>query len=159
MGGRNVSLFLFMSNFAMGHAFTGSDIFMNFPVRKMKMSKDECRRIYSDGNKRDLAEQIFIRSLQMVVDDIIDNNVHFKFPGLGRTQAYMYMKRTEGKDFKKAFKKGKWNDVDFVTSNFSGYQLALDMQSEKRLPRQKNIYLAPRDKQKITDNTNMGKQY
>jgi hypothetical protein len=56
------------------------------------------------------------------------------------------MKRTDGKDFKKAFKRGKWNDVDFVTSNFSGYQLALDMQSEKRLPRQKNIYLAPQDK-------------
>jgi hypothetical protein len=56
MGGRNVSLFLFMSNFAMGHAFTGSDVFMNFPVRKMKMSKDECIKIYSDGNKRDLAE-------------------------------------------------------------------------------------------------------
>lgn len=143
----------------MGHVFTGKDLFMNFPVRKMKMSKDECREIYSDGNKRDLAEQIFIRSLQIVVDDIIDNNVHFKFPGLGRTQAYMYMKRTTGKDFKQAFKRGKWNDVDFVTSNFSGYQLVLDMQSEKRLPRQKNIYLAPQDKQRITDNTNMGKQY
>jgi hypothetical protein len=31
------------------------------------------------------------------------------------------MKRTEGKKFKKAFKNGKWNDVDFVMSNFSGY--------------------------------------
>ena len=95
----------------------------------------------------------------MVVDDIIDNNVHFKLPGLGRTQAYMYMKRTEGKKFKKAFKNGKWNDVDFLTSNFSGYQLALEMQSEKRLPRQKDIYLSAQDKQRIIDHTNAGKQY
>ena len=143
----------------MGHAFTGKDLFMNFPVDKLKMSKEQCIDIYSDGNKRDLAEQIFIKSVYMVVDDIIDNNVHFKLPGLGRTQAYIYMKRTEGKKFKKAFKNGKWNDVDFITSNFSGYQLALEMQSEKRLPREKAIYLSGKDKQRIIDNTNAGKQY
>ena len=143
----------------MGHAFTGKDLFMNFPVEKLKMTKKQCIDIYSDGNKRDLAEQIFMKSVEMVVDDIIDNNTHFKFPGIGRTQAYMYMKRTDGKDFKKAFKNGKWNDVDFITSNFSGYQLALSMQSEKRLPREKPIYLSSKDKQRIIDNTNEGKQY
>ena len=148
-----------MSNYAVGHAFTGKDLFMNFPVEKLKMTKKQCIDIYSDGNKRDLAEQIFMKSVEMVVDDIIDNNTHFKFPGIGRTQAYMYMKRTDGKDFKKAFKNGKWNDVDFITSNFSGYQLALSMQSEKRLPREKPIYLSPKDKQRIIDNTNEGKQY
>lgn len=143
----------------MGHAFTGKNLFENFPVEKLKMTSEQCREIYSDGNKRDLAEQIFIRSVQMVVDDIIDNNVHFKLPSLGRTQAYIYMKRTEGSKFKKAFKNGKWRDIDFITSNFSGYQLALEMQSEKRLPRQKNIYLSAKDKQRIIDNTNSGKQY
>ncbi len=151
--------FCFMGNYAMGHAFSGKDLFMNFPVDKLKMSKEQCVEIYSDGNKRDLAESIFIRSVEMVVDDIIDNNVHFKLPGLGRTQAYIYMKRTEGKKFKKAFKNGKWNDVDFITSNFSGYQLALEMQSEKRLPRLKNIYLSAKDKQRIVEHTNNGKQY
>lgn len=143
----------------MGHAFTGKDLFMNFPVDKLKMSVEQCKQIYSDGNKRDLAEQIFIKSVQMVVDDIIDNNTHFKLPGLGRTQAYMYMKRTDGKKFKKAFKNGKWNDVDFLISNFSGYQIVLEMQSEKRLPREKTVYLSAKDKQRITDNTNAGKQY
>ena len=152
--------FCYMSkNYAMGHAFTGKDLFMNFPVDKLKMSKEQCIEIYPDGNKRDLAEQIFIKSVQMVVDDIIDNNVHFKLPGLGRTQAYMYMKRTDGKKFKKAFKNGKWNDVDFITSNFSGYQLVLEMQSDKRLPRQKDIYLSSQYKQRIIDHTNAGKQY
>lgn len=143
----------------MGHAFSGKDLFMNFPVDKLKMSKEQCVEIYSDGNKRDLAESIFISSVEMVIDDIIDNNVHFKLPGIGRTQSYLYMKRTEGKKFKKAFKNGKWNDVDFITSNFSGYQLTFEMQSEKRLPRQKPIYLSNKYKQRITDNTNNGKQY
>lgn len=153
--------FCFMSNknYAMGHTFSLKDLFMNFPVNKLKMTKQECVDVYSDGNKRDLAAQIFARSLQMVVDDIIDNNVHFKLPGLGRTQSYLYMKRTSDKQFKKAFKNGKWNDVDFIESNFSGYQLTFEMQSEKRLPRNKTVYLSAKDRDRITDNTNNGKQY
>lgn len=146
-------------NYAIGHAFTGTDLFENFPVTKLDMTRQQCLEVYSDGNKRDLAKQIFIKSVQMVVDDIIDNNIHFKLPGIGKTQAYMYMKRTTDKAFKRAFKNGKWNDVDFITSNFSGYQLNLEMQSEKRLPREKTIYLSSKDKQRITDNVNNGKQY
>ena len=146
-------------NYAIGHAFSLKDMFMNFPVDKLKMTKQQCIDIYSDGNKRDLAAQIFATGLQMVIDDIIDNNVHFKLPGLGRTQSYIYMKRTSDKQFKKAFKRGKWNDVDFIESNFSGYQLVLEMQSEKRLPREKNIYLSAKDRDRITEHTNNGKQY
>nr|DAE30782.1 MAG TPA: hypothetical protein [virus sp. ctML55]DAJ95501.1 MAG TPA: hypothetical protein [Caudoviricetes sp.] len=32
-----------------------------------------------------MAASIFAKSVQMVVDDIIDNNVHFKLPGMART--------------------------------------------------------------------------
>ena len=47
----------------MGHAFTGKDLFMNLPVEILKMSVEQCREIYPDGNKRDLAEYIFIKSV------------------------------------------------------------------------------------------------
>lgn len=146
-------------NYAMGHCFTGKDLFNNFPVNKLKMSKEQCVATYPDGSKRDLAASIFTRSVQIVVDDIINNNVDFKFPTLGQTQAYLRMKRTTGQNFKKAFKNGKWNDVDFLTSNFSGYQIVLDMESKKRTTRQKDIYLSPKDRDRITENTNLGKQY
>ena len=146
-------------NYAMGHCFTGKDLFNNFSVNKLKMSKEQCVATYPDGSKRDLAASIFTRSVQMVVDDIINNNVDFKFPTLGQTQAYLRMKRTTGQNFKKAFKNGKWNDVDFLTSNFSGYQIVLDMESKKRTTRQKDIYLSPKDRDRITENTNLGKQY
>lgn len=143
----------------MGHAFSLHDLFMDFPVEKLKMTTEQCRNTYSDGSKRDLAASIFARSVQMVVDDIIDNNTHFKFPGVGSSQAYMYMKRTSGKSFKKAFKNGKWNDIDFIASNFSGYQLTLQIEKQNKMSREKPIYLASKDKQRIVDNTNNGKQY
>ena len=61
-------------NYAMGHAISLHDIFMNYPEEKLKMTSDQCKETYSDGNKRDLAASIFAKSVQMVVDDIIDNN-------------------------------------------------------------------------------------
>lgn len=145
--------------YALGHAFKLKDLFMNFPIKKFKMKPKKIVKVYSDGNKRDFAAGIFADSLELVINDIIENNVHFKLPTLGRTQAYMYMKRTTGDRFKRAFRRGKWRDVDFVTSNFSGYQIVLSMESKKRTPRTKLIYLAPKLKQKITDYTNEGKQY
>lgn len=146
-------------NYAMGHAFSCHDLFMNFPVEKLKMTTEQCKDIYSDGSKRDLAASIFMKSVQMVVNDIIDNNTYFKLPGIGKTQSYIYMNRVSGKQFKKAFKNGKWNEIDFIMSNFSGYQLIMELQNTDKITRQKPIYLSAKDKQKIIDNTNKGKQY
>ena len=69
------------------------------------------------------------------------------------------MKKTQGSDFKKAFKRGKWNDIDFLTSNFTGYQLALSVQSPKRPKKEKSIYLGYKHKDRITELTNEGKRY
>lgn len=143
----------------MGHSFTCHDIFMNFPVRKLKMTPEQCKEVYSDGSKRDLAASIWMSSVRLIIDDIIENNTQFKLPGMGRTQSYIQMKRTEEDDFKKAFRRGKWRDVDFIISNFCGYQLQFVMESKKRTRREKPIYLATRDKDKITEYTNQGKQY
>ena len=143
----------------MGHSFTCHDIFMNFPVRKLKMTPEQCKEVYSDGSKRDLAASIWMSSVRLIIDDIIENNTQFKLPGMGRTQSYIQMKRTEGDDFKKAFRRGKWRDVDFIISNFCGYQLQFVMESKKRTRREKPIYLATSDKDRITEYTNQGKQY
>lgn len=123
------------------------------------MTPELCKSYYSDGSKRDFATLIWKESVRLVVDDIIENNIQFKLPGLGRTQSYIQMERTTGDKFKKAFKRGKWRDVDFITSNFSGYQLQLVMESMKRTRRTKPIYLGHKDKDRITEYTNQGKQY
>lgn len=148
-----------MKLLALGHAFRAKELFQNFPLSKMKLTKENCLKEYSDGNKRDLAASIFVRSMEMITDDIIENNIQFKFPGLGTTQAYLQMKRTEGSDFKDAFRRGKWRDIDFIKSNFCGYQLCLIMKSLKRPMREKLIYLSKNKREKITEYVNKGKQY
>ena len=141
-----VSLFLFMSNYSLGHSFNADHLFERFPIKKSKVDRRK-------------AKSIFISALEYIINDIIENNVEFKLPGIGSSYGTIFVNRTTGDSFKKAFKNGKWRDVDFITSNFSGYQLALKMCHERKLPKKKPIYLSPRDKQKLTDKTNEGKQY
>jgi hypothetical protein len=146
-------------NFAMGHTFSARDLFHNFPIDKLKMDYDTVRSIYSDGDKRSLSASIFTKGLQLIVEDIIENNAHFLLPTLGSNEAYLYMKKTSGNDFKNAVKRGKWRDVDFLTSNFAGYQLALSVKSDKRPEKEKPIYLGYKHKDRITELTNEGKRY
>lgn len=145
--------------FAMGHAFSAQEIFHNFPINKLKMDYDTVKKIYSDGDKRSLSASIFTKGMQLIVEDIIENNVHFLLPTLGSSEAYMYMKKTQGKDFKNAFKNGKWRDIDFLTSNFTGNQLSLLVKSKKRPDKEKTIYLDYKHKNRITELTNEGKRY
>lgn len=145
--------------FAMGHAFSAQEIFHNFPINKLKMDYDTVKKIYSDGDKRSLSASIFTKGMQLIVEDIIENNVHFLLPTLGSSEAYMYMKKTSGKDFKNAFRNGKWRDIDFLTSNFTGNQLSLLVKSKKRPDKEKTIYLDYKHKNRITELTNEGKRY
>ena len=70
------------------------------------------------------------------------------------------MKKYDGKEFIKLRKIGKFTDVDFLTSNFSGYQLGLDMFYKDGRPHyHKPVYVDKSRAQKIIENTNNGKQY
>lgn len=143
----------------MGHAFSAQDLFHNFPIKKLKMDYDTVKKIYSDGDKRSLSASIFNKGMQLIIEDIIENNVHFLLPTLGSTEAYLHMDKTSGESFKRAVKRGKWRDVDFLTSNFTGYQLALSVKSKKRPEKKKSIYLGYKHKDRITELTNEGKRY
>lgn len=145
--------------FAMGHTFSSNEIFHNFPAEKMKMKCKDVRKIYSDGDKRSLAASIFVRGMQMIVEDIIENNTHFLLPTAGSNESYLFMNKTQGEAFKRAVRRGKWRDVDFLTSNFSGYQLAIKVSSPKRPEKEKRIYLGYKHKDRITELTNEGKRY
>ena len=146
-------------NFAMGHTFSAQALFHNFPLKKLKMDYDTVKEIYSDGDKRSLSASIFTKGMQLIIEDIIENNTYFLLPTLGSSESYLYMKKTSGNDFKNAVKRGKWRNVDFLTSNFTGYQLALSVKSKKRPEKEKPIYLGYKHKDRIIELTNEGKRY
>lgn len=145
--------------FAMGHTFSTKELFHNFPIEKLKMDYDMVKEVYSDGDKRSLSASIFAKGMQLIIEDIIENNVYFLLPTLGSSESYLYMKKISGNSFKNAFKRGKWRDIDFITSNFTGYQLAMNVKSNKRPEKEKPIYLGYKHKDRITELTNGGKRY
>lgn len=145
--------------FAMGHTFSAQEIFHNFPIGKLKMDYNKVKEIYTDGDKRSLSASIFTRGLQLIIEDIIENNVCFLLPNLGVKEMFLYMDKKQGDEFKQAVRRGKWKDVDFLTSNFTGYQLALVIKNKKKPEKKKTIYLDYKHKDRITQLTNEGKRY
>lgn len=144
---------------ALGHAFSLKQLFDNMKLNRLKIKTKDIPKWYSDGNKRDFCAIIFARSMELVVDDIIENNIHFKLPTVGRGSSYMYMDRIEGETFKKAFKMGKWRDVDFIKSFFTGYQMCLVLNAATAAQRKKRIYLSKDWRDRITERTNEGVSY
>ena len=135
-------------NFAVGCAFNQDEMMMNLKKQKLKSVKN-----------KDLIKRIARDSIKLVLNDIIDNNVTFQLP-TGSRKSDIHMHRIEGKEFVKARQNGKFQDIDFLTSNFGGYQMVLNMYDREGKPtRIKPIYLNKEYKNKITNYTNAGKQY
>ena len=135
-------------NYAVGCAFNQDEIMINFKKQKLKTVKN-----------KELIKKIARDSIKLVLNDIIDNNVTFQLP-TGSRKADIHIRRIDGKEFVRARQNGKFQDVDFLSSNFSGNQLVLNMYDREGKPtRIKPIYLNKKYKDKLTNYTNQGKQY
>ena len=144
-------------NYAVGHSFNVDEMFMNFPYKKLKLTCEDCKRINGNKDRDALVKKIFRDSVKVILSDIIDNNVTFILP-TNKGIADIHVRRTYGEDFKKARKRGKWKNVDFLSSNFSGNELDLSMKHNV-FSKEKIIYVDKNLKSKITENTNNGMQY
>lgn len=143
--------------YALGCAFNLNDMFLNFPFKKLKFTCEDCKNINGNPHRDVLIKQIFRECFKIIIDDIIDNNITFNLPTSGK-KSNIHMRKIRGNEFKNLRKSGKWRDVDFLESNFTGYEICLYIY-RKTLPRIKTIYVDKKRKQKITDNTNKGIQY
>lgn len=144
-------------NYATGHAYNTKDLFFKFNKNKLSITSELSQNLVGDAHKDVLIKKIFKESVKVILEDIIDNNITFQLP-LGKSDIHIL--RIEGDDFSKARKKGKWKDVDFLVSYFSGYQPVLNMYNKNGgITRQKPIYLDKKLKNKLTEYTNQGKQY
>lgn len=143
-------------NYATGYAFNTKDLFANFPISKLKTSGEMCKKILGFIDRRALAIRIFLYAVKVILLDIINNNVTFKLPT--QRECYLNIVRTHGEAFKKARRNGKWLEVDYLKSDFSGYQMQFMYMANGREIK-KPVYLSKWMKDKITKNTNKGMQY
>ena len=142
-------------NFALGCAFNVNELFINFPIKKIKFHFSKINKIFGQPNKRIMMARIFKTAVELVLKDIIENNTIFKLPG-GKGE--IKIARIQDDDFKRCRKIGKFRDVDFIASFFTGHQLTMYMYT-RGYYREKPIYVNKKLKDRLTELTNQGKQY
>ena len=147
-------------NYATGCAFNLDEMLINLDKSKLNMTSELCKQITGDEHKNTLIKRICLEGMKLVLDDIIDNNVTFELPTGSSRKTQIRMGRFSEEQFAKARRNGKFTDVDFLTSNFSGYQIILEMlYKDGRPKRKRQVYVDKARKDKITKYTNQGKQY
>lgn len=116
--------FMIMLNVnAMVHAFTLKEMFITFPVEKLKMTKALCKKNFKDGDKRTFAIQIFRKSLEYILEDIITKGMQFQFPSYRKTTAYLGLQKITGDEYRKLRKRGAYRNLDPVVTNFTTYRV------------------------------------
>lgn len=142
-------------HFATSYALKADELYYKFPTKKyIRLKKEDLPKQY--GNKfQDLYGDIFRYFFFLLLNDVIDNQVIFKFPP-GAHKAWIQMDAVTGEDFERAVQKGAFQDVDFLASNFTGYEMNLRYNTRYGHWK-KRIYVSKRMKDRITKRTNEGK--
>lgn len=134
--------------FSTGCAFNVPQLLYNLNKKKLT---------FSTTNKISIASTVFIYSVKLILDDIIDNNVTFNLP-TGARKCNIHMRRIKGEAFKKLVQSGKWPNLDILSSYFTGYEIDIYMKRRTHID-QRTIYIDNRLKQRIIDKANTGFQY
>ena len=148
-----------MKHFAIGWACNLNDIFVRFPYEK-------CKSLIKNFNTKQLRrqkiKQVFREGVQQILNDVIENNVTFKIQGVGYQGGEIHMEAITGSEFEKVRENGKFKNVDFLESLFTGYQMYLYIHGKsdnflynKKYPIYVNKYL----RDKLVKYTNEGRVY
>ena len=148
-----------MKHYAIGWACNLNDIFVRFPYEKCKsLMRDFKTKIL----RRQKVKQVFREGVQQVLEDIVENNITFKLPGMGVQGGEIHMEAFTGSQFTEARQRGKFQKIDFLESMFTGYQMYLYIHGKrdnflhrKKYPVYMNTFL----RDKLIEYTNQGKVY
>jgi hypothetical protein len=91
--------------------------------------------------------------------DIINNNVTFVLPLRFGNYGEISMKQIADEDFKQAYRRGKFNNIDFVLSQFTGNQLVYRYMKHNKETMEKPIYVDKYLKKLIDQYTEEAKVY
>lgn len=140
-------------------AFTSQDLFDNLDIQQFGWTK-EFYRLFKTDRSQKLLGRVFTFFIYLVILDIIENNVTFEFPLKGRAKGEFYVKSFTGEAFRKLYVAGKWEGIDFLNSNFTGYQIYFRYRTARSDWKEKPIYISHRNVRDLFyKRINEGKQY
>ena len=135
---------------ATSYALTAKDLYTKFPYKRLKTN---IKQLPNGSSQSQLLSQVFRYFFYLVIKDIIENKTTFRFPRSYR--AFLEMLSVSGDEFVKARQNGKFQDVDFLTSDFTGYNLGLRYNTRYG-KWTKALHVSEKYKDRITELTNQG---
>lgn len=139
-------------NYATGYGITPRQLYTTFKLENITTHHSQLW----DKSKAKVCGTVFTYCMLQILNDVIDNNAIFQLPV--NTEAYIEMKSFHNDEFKKARQNGAFEDVNLVTSHFTGNQL--EFRAKRTLGwKIKPIKVSKVLKNKITEHTNNGKNY
>lgn len=138
------------------HAFLAEDLFEQVDPAKWGITR---KFISNEGcTKRKYCGYVLAYFFYLVILDIIENNITFEFPVTGKNKGFLYAKCFYGEDFKQRYSRGQFRGIDFLGSEFKGYQITYQWHHNNRI-REKPFYINTKIKNWFYDKINKGKQY
>ena len=144
-------------NFRLSHTYKARELFKRFNFKELSCWKKLRLKEKTDQMYHELAGSILTYCFYLILLDIIENNVTFVLPVIGR-RASIFVKPITGKYFERLYQKGSFQGLDFLKTNFVGYRLCYQYQT-KHSVREKPIYVDKTLRQRLYDNANNGMIY
>lgn len=105
------------------YAFSAEDLYIDLDDKFLKGERAQFRTERRYGTRRRHAAAIFEQCFYEILLDIIENNVTFVFPLLHGNYAEIHITTIEDEKFKELYKQGRFQNIDFVASEFSTSRL------------------------------------
>lgn len=103
--------------------------------------------------------RVLLYFMQLVLEDIIENNITFEIPCVGKKEARIYVKCYSDEEFAEMYKRGLFRGIDYIKSGFKGYQIIFQWKYNNRKMREKPIHIDRTNKARFYELINNGKQY
>lgn len=136
----------------LSYCFFTADMYQDFNNKKWNIGNN------ISNTPKELCCQVFAYLLFLIICDIIENNITFELPLLRDRHAYIYVKCFQDEEFEKVFRRGAFEGIDYIKSEFKGYNLFFQWQKGMKI-KEKPIYITKNLKDWFYSNINSGKQY
>ena len=104
---------------AYDYAFSAEDLYIDLDDKCLTNNKAKLRTELRYKTRRRHAAAIFEQCFYDILLDAIENNVTFVLPLLYGNYAEIHITTIEDEKFKNLYKSGRFQNVDFVASEFS----------------------------------------
>lgn len=139
------------------YCFTAKELYETTNPSKWNIT-DSFVQSHGHRDRYTFCGYVLVYFFYLVFLDIIKNNITFEFPMTGGYSASIYVKCFQDEDFRRLYSGGKFLGIDFIASEFKGYQMFYQWRCHNRI-KEKPIYINNKLKHWFYTQINNGKQY